>query len=65
MNDVDLDLVSADEKPRLSEVLDFESEIAPYPLTMIYAGLGCSSLALHGTAGHKPGCDIDDVREPR
>lgn len=40
MDDVDLDLVSADEKPRLSEVLDFESEIAPYPLTMIYAGLG-------------------------
>jgi len=27
-------------KPVLSEVINFERDIAPYPLTMIYAGVG-------------------------
>ena len=41
MNESDLPLIiPSAEKPRLSEVIDYEREIAPYSLTMIYAGLG-------------------------
>ncbi len=41
MDESDLPLIiPSAEKPRLSEVIDYEREIAPYSLTMIYAGLG-------------------------
>ncbi len=41
MDESDLPLIiPSAEKPRLSEVIDYECEIAPYSLTMIYAGLG-------------------------
>lgn len=40
MNDSDLPLKSDANKPRVSEVIDYGRDIAPYPLTMIYAGLG-------------------------
>lgn len=43
------------EKPILSEVIDYDREIAPYPLSMIYSGIGSgkNTFAGHLMNGHK------------
>ena len=48
MTDADLSLTPSAEKPRLSEVIDYERDIAPYQLTMIYAGVGSGKNTLAG-----------------
>ena len=48
MEETDLMWASAMERPRLPEVIDYEREIAPYTLTMIYAGLGSGKNTLAG-----------------
>ena len=48
MEETDLKWASAMERPRLPEVIDYEREIAPYELTMIYAGLGSGKNTLAG-----------------
>lgn len=59
MTETDLPLTNTAEKPRLSEVLDYGREIAPYPLTMIYAGLGSGKNTL---AGHlMTGCKEHNI----
>lgn len=48
MDETDLTPTSSAGKPRLSEAIDYEREIAPYPLTMIYSGLGSGKNTLAG-----------------
>ena len=40
MSECDLPLTNSLDKQLLSAVINYETDIAPYPLTMIYAGLG-------------------------
>ena len=40
MSESDLPLTNHQDKQLLSAVINYEIDIAPYPLTMIYAGLG-------------------------
>ena len=40
MDENDLELLNAMERPRVSEVLDYEHDLDPYDLVMLYAGIG-------------------------